>query len=741
MRWKKVIAGLALSVAGVVGCKQTCFLEKCDYDHWTAISTAMPRLEYDPSLSVSPSIAAIPQPSRVNDPDRKLRFLTLQEAFALALENGTTGLQSILNPGQANPLSVGFNRQGPVAGTDAIRVLSLDPAIVGSGIESALSKFDTFWTTSATWNTTDEPTQGLNQFNNGTAATVSTALLKPLPTGGVTGITFSTQYQDLTRPPTGFNLLNPAFLPRLQFQFEQPLLQGFGIEINQLRPTHPGSILTPGAIGGPTGGQTGIGSEGILITRLNFDQQRLEFEKNVDFMLLNVETAYWNLYDAYWTLYANEAALRQAFEAWKITRLKFEAGSAATQDLAQSRQQYELFRGQRLTSLGQVLESERQLRALLNLPGEDGTRLVPIDSPTLTAYDPDWDTAVHEALTLRPELIQARNDLKRSQLELILVKNSLLPDLRFTSTYGINSIGTSLEGTVNNAFRSLASDKFVDWSLGLRLTVPIGYRDAHAQTHITRLNLERSYRALQDYEAKAMRDLVLEYRHLQEFHEQIGIQRSQRLAAADQLNARSQRYVAGKETLDILLEAQRVFALALQNEYAAIRDYNNALAAFEFTKGTLLQRDNVMIAEGQLPQCAQKRAVEHERERSAAITLRERANPVTQPCWNSAQGCMPGSPQLPANDAAPVASLPVPEMLKDKAPLPDITAQGASATSAAVEKSPMKVLPPSLPAGLSTSSSSGSTGVLMMEVPVTQKSIGPLPASSTGSDSGTWKMP
>jgi hypothetical protein len=228
---------------------------------------------------------------------------------------------------------------------------------------------------------------------------------------------------------------------------------------------------------------------------------------------------------------------------------------------------------------------------------------------------------------------------------------------------------------------------------------------------------------------------------MQEFHEQIGIQRSQRLAAADQLNARSQRYVAGKETLDILLEAQRVFAVALQNEYAAIRDYNNALAAFEFTKGTLLQRDNVAIAEGQLPLCAQKRAVEHERERSAAITLRERANPVSQPCWNSAQGCMPGSPQLPANDAAPVASLPVPEMLKDKAPLPDITAQGASAPSAAVEKSPMKVLPPSLPAGLSTSSSSGSTGVLMMEVPVTQKSIGPLPASSTGSDSGTWKMP
>ena len=40
---------------------------------------------------------------------------------------------------------------------DAIRVLRLDPAIVGAGIESALSKFDAVWSSSATWNTTDRP--------------------------------------------------------------------------------------------------------------------------------------------------------------------------------------------------------------------------------------------------------------------------------------------------------------------------------------------------------------------------------------------------------------------------------------------------------------------------------------------------------------------------------------------------------------------------------------------------------
>ena len=41
MRWKKVVAGLALSVAGVIGCKQTCYLQECDYEHYKTTLPAM----------------------------------------------------------------------------------------------------------------------------------------------------------------------------------------------------------------------------------------------------------------------------------------------------------------------------------------------------------------------------------------------------------------------------------------------------------------------------------------------------------------------------------------------------------------------------------------------------------------------------------------------------------------------------------------------------------------------------
>jgi outer membrane protein TolC len=716
MRWKQIVVGLALTVAGVAGCKQQCFLLEADLAQYQKMGLPS-HLETDPKASVLPTRMAIPRPPTVNDPERKPRFLSLSEAIALALEHGTTGAQSVVNPGFANDNLISFSGQA-ISGDDAIRVLSLDPAIIGTDIEASLAKFDAQWTASMNWNVTDQPLNGLNQFQSGSNAAFNTALLKPLATGGVAGITFSTQYQELSNPPRGFTILNPAYTPRLQFQFEQPLLQGYGVEINQLRASHPGSVLTPF----PTGGRV----PGVLINRIRFDQQRAEFAKDVHFMLYNVEVAYWNLYGAYWTLYSREQALRQAYEAWKISKARFEAGRIPVHDFAQTRQQFELFRGQRLTALGQILENERQLRGLLGLPAEDGTRLVPIDAPTLTPFEPDWADSVNETLALRPELIQARNDLKFRQLDLINVKNLLLPDLRFTSTYALNGIGTKLDGTTNNegtsinAFRSLAADRFTDWSIGLRFSYNLGYRDAHAQTRLARLNLARSYRVLQDQEDKAQRFLALQYRHLFEFHEQIAVQRAQREAAAIQLESRFREFQAGRGTLDILLEAQRVWADALRAEFDAVVSYNNALVGFEFARGTILDHDNVVISEGPLPEVAQVRAVEHARERSKALVLRQRADPSLYPACDPVNGC-PGVPKLPADAAPPVPAMlesspaapeptgPVlPKLLEGQAPIPDITEpmptlktgnSGGSATDLTMPGtvSAASELPPSVP--------------------------------------------
>jgi outer membrane protein TolC len=673
MRWKAVVVGLMLGVAGVAGCSKQCFIHECDYDNYAKYG--FPDLECKPGAPpITPDQLNTTGPRTIMDPEAKIRYISLAEALAIALEQGTVGVQSPFFPGSITDTLVQFTGQG-VAGSDAIRVLALDPAIIQTDMEVALSKFDVRWTTSMTWNTTDRPVgTALDQFQaqgrtnaiQTNDAQFNTSLLKPLPTGGVAGITFRTDYE-LTNLPAR---VNPSYRPLLQFNFEQPLLQNYGVEINQLLTQHPNSVLAPFR-----GLQHPV--DGIVLTRLRFDQQRAEFERNLNFMLVNVEIAYWKLYGAYWTLYSREAALHQGYTAWNLTKQQYEAGKKNVADYAQSRGQYELFRGQRITALGTVLEQERQLRGLLGMPVEDGVRLVPSDSPTLAPYHPDWGSALNEALSLRPELILARQDVKRTQLQLIREKNQLLPDLRFTSTYDINGLGNRLDGpddpvrTQINAFRSLAGNNFNDWSIGLRLDMPIGFREAHASIRAARLNLARSYLVLRDQEDKAQRYLALQYRQLDEFYEQIRAQRALREATAIQLETRFSRYKAGAQdaTLDILLEAQRLWADALQGEFNAIVQYNNSLASFQFAKGTIQQYDNVVVSEGPLPGCAQVRAVEHERQRTLACLLRER--PVPQvPCCGGQCG---GGATIPALPAGSVPSIPA--MMQGQPLLPDVPEQ------------------------------------------------------------------
>jgi outer membrane protein TolC len=651
-------------LAVAVGCQKQCFLSQSDFQN--AQPGGIPLdLECNPSYSIVPPPGSTPSPTTVDDTKREPRYLTLREAIAIALENGTVGIENPANPGLANDTLGGF--QGvAVASADAIRVLALDPAIVATGIETSLSKFDTLWNTSLIWNRTETPlgispttfTQTGGFLRNVAAdnLTFNSSLEKPLPTGGTAGITFnlSSQWNTPQSP------INPAVQPSIQFAFEQPLLQGFGVEINQLLSAHPGSKLMPFA--------TGNTGEGILITRIRLDQQRAEFERNVNYLLLNVEAAYWNLYGAYFQLYSREEAMRTAYEVWRLTKEGLNIREVRLQNLEQDRLLYEQLRSQRMAALGQILESERQLRSLLGMKIEDGYRLVPNDTPVMTPYAPDWKASLDETLVRRPELILARQDLKFRQLDLIRQRNSLLPDLRFVASDTLHSVGSQLdEGPVPaNAFHQLFSDPFNNYSLGFLLNVPLGYRAANAGVRAAQLGLQRSYLSLRSEENKAELFLGQAYRQVFEFERQIEINQAALRSATLQLRAFKDLWQGGRGTsfgADLVLAIQN-WSTSASNLYTAIVQYNNALASLEFARGSIRERDSVLISDGPLPLCAQVRAVEHERQRTAALVLRERTPADYHDLDHSEMTT------LQCLDATPARSLPA--WLEGRHPLPEI---------------------------------------------------------------------
>jgi outer membrane protein TolC len=699
MGWKFSCGGLTLLLTILVGCKGRVFLTE---DQLNVYKGPVPaNLQENPNIGTTPTIPLTNPPPTLYNLDRAIRYLSLAEAVAIALEQGTVGQPSLLFPGVGLDNLVTAPQGSPPTGSDSIRVLAIDPATTATNIDASLAKFDAVVGSSMMWTATDQPivsplqnlqaggvTSGINAIVQ-QQAQFQSGVYKPLPTGGVAGITFTVPYTFTNLPAR----INPFYQPSMQFTFEQPLLQGFGTEINQLRAFHPGSIIPispPNSLLPPPASTylpynfnnlSGVGlglPPGILIARIRFNQNRAEFERNVNQMLLNVETAYWNLYGSYYQLYSREQGLRFAYETWKITGAQYRVGRVSRAALAQAEGQYNLFRSQRLAAIDTVLDNERQLRAMLGMQIEDGTRLVPSDAPTLAEYRPDWKTGWYECMQNRPELYMARQDVKVSQLNVKLAKNYLLPDLRSFLAYDDNSIGNRLDGDTStggtgNAFRNLASNTFNDWTVGLRLGIPIGFRFAHAQLRQSQLQLARAYLVLQDQELKAERYLGLWYRRMSSAYFQIKAARAQREAFATQLKIRYELYRAGANepgtgnpvTLNLLLEAQRFWAEALATEYQSIVTYNNAIVGWEFAKGTVMRHDNVTVSEGPIPVAAQKRATEHLRERTKALLLRERAAPT-------------GVLDRPLDVSGPINIYPqinassLPSIWKDSPPLKDV---------------------------------------------------------------------
>jgi len=381
---------------------------------------------------------------------------------------------------------------------------------------------------------------------------------------------------------------------------------------------------------------------------LSSDPPQAEFQRQVHNLLLNAEGAYWKLYQAYGNLYTYEELLRLAHKAWWITQFHDSAGRLGPQELFPIRAQYEEFRGDRLKAVAGVLEAERNLRGIMGILVEDGTRLVPVTAPTLARYTPNWEAAQEDALELRPELVLARENVKKAKFNLEIQKNFTRSDLRFVGQYTPGS-GTSLDGhgtltddlgqvRPNNA--SLASGSFNKWTVGLTLNVPPGPRLESAALRSARLDLAQASYVLENLEQKAQRTLALHYQKLSEWYRRIEIASAERKGYAESVKSYWEQYRVGtsnggKERLhDLvlsLLQYQRSMGLAQLKEYEAIAEYNNTLARFEWAKGSIMPHDNVQIADGPLPQGVQVRASEVEAERTQALLRKLKPTPLMQP--------------------------------------------------------------------------------------------------------------
>jgi outer membrane protein TolC len=603
---------LLIMVLTATGCSPTqpfYLHEDGDLSHYVATVTELENPDVE-----QVSLAEVTQaraPLTLSDSEfNNYRDVTLEECVSIALQNSKV----IRNLGSLTQFTIA---DGLVARTGSSMTV-YDPAVFESdpqyGVEAALSEFDAQFATNVFWEKTDRPQNSLIDAINPRLfvrdlGQFEAELSKKTATGLTMSVKNETTYDANNNPSRA---IYSDWSSTMSVQATQPLLRNSGAQVNRAP---------------------------LILSRIRTDIAITEFEAAVRNMLLDLENSYWDLQFSYRFLETAKIGRDSALGTWRQEYELTKGGKGTSQGEAQSREQFFYFRSQTETAMRDLLAAENRLRWLMGISPTDGELLRPVDRPTLARVEYDWPAAHSESLVRSAELRRQRWAVKQRETELILARNQLLPQLDLVGKYSWYGIGDDLitadrrdanfPAAGSTAWDMLTEGNFQEFSVGLEFKPPrIGARKEMAGVRNGELALARERARLEDMELNVSHLLTTAIQNL-DYNYEVAQTHFNRWVATEQEVESLQAIVEGGKgeadkggnAIDLLLNSQRRRANAQADFYRSVVEYNKSIANVHFRKGSLLEYNNIQLAEGPWPKKAYWDALGKARERDASCYL------------------------------------------------------------------------------------------------------------------------
>ena len=181
-------------------------------------------------------------------------------------------------------------------------------------------------------------------------------------------------------------------------------------------------------------------------------------------LAFSVATAYYGVLQADAVVNANAQLVRQFETQENNVRAQIRAGSAARSDLAAAQFQTAQARGALISAQGQQIAAQSAFATTLGLDADTAVQPEPLSSTAIPVRALDYQTAVSQALQLRPDFLASKHNVDSARDNVRFAKLARFPLITATGTTGdsrtLNGVGTS------NRFQSSSS-------LGAALTVPL----------------------------------------------------------------------------------------------------------------------------------------------------------------------------------------------------------------------------------------------------------------------------
>lgn len=308
-------------------------------------------------------------------------------------------------------------------------------------------------------------------------------------------------------------------------------------------------------------------------------------------LLEQVELNFWDYALAQRQIEIYTNSLNLAKEQMEQVQERINIGTLAETELAAAKAEVAL-RQENLINARSVLSKQRlSLLRLLN-PLNNINWNMEVNLQYQTALPDinlvDVEQHVEVAMKMRPDLNEARLQIKQGELQVVKTRNGILPRLDAFVTYGKSGYANSFGKALNNM-----DEKSYDAAFGLTFQYPASNQAAKARYTRSIISKQQMLKALDNLVQLAQVDIRTAYIEVTSDREQITATSATRTLQEEKLRVENEKFSVGRSTSLLVAQAQRDLVASQIDEVQAIVTYFKALVSMYELEGSLLQRRGI----------------------------------------------------------------------------------------------------------------------------------------------------
>jgi HAE1 family hydrophobic/amphiphilic exporter-1 len=364
-----------------------------------------------------------------------------------------------------------------------------------------------------------------------------------------------------------------------------------------------------------------VNKTGILVAQKGKEIAERNLNQKVVQLVQQVEEAYWNLVYLRDDLQEKHRSLEVAQGLLKRNGDLQRAGLLAVVSVLEARSAVAEREEDVINAEAEVAKAEDRFKVLLWVE-PSAASVTPVDRPEAGTNDFDAAKSLQIALQRRPELEALQKDVERREIELKYAANQTRPRLDLNTQYGVaglsgsanptcidptsafcQPVGASVSGSLfagqtqpQDALTQLFSrHPFDNWSVEVKLQVPLSNRTSNAQYSEASLKLLESTTRFRAFRAQIEQEIRDAIRETQTARKRIAASHESITFVEDQLAGARRKFDAGLASSYDVLQLLGELDKAKSSERKALMDFKIGESKIRYAEATTLAKYNIEL--------------------------------------------------------------------------------------------------------------------------------------------------